>query len=274
MTARRSECPLPRRSALGVSLVEVLVALAVFAVNLLAWTAVLQLVFAIVRRIVALEAQVVEDVAFAEVCSTVALVPRFERAKPSLRVESAFGSISLRQSGVTLVEVLVAAAIGLVILLLVAAAVAMASRSSGAVLVASEATVVRIVMPALLHDVVGAAGRGLDVGAYPEAPCGVAVEDGGRRLVLNYVDGGEYVEEHLFASFDGAGRPALYLRRLPHPRQPWVEDVTGLSVAVVDGAGSAWEHWVRLEVEHRALERPLVVAVPLLHHPCVGEAGP
>ena len=252
-----------------------LVALSVLAINLLAWTAALQIVFAIARRIALVEAQVTEDMALAEVCASLVVArPRLARRHHPVRADAAADSRRRRRAGLTLVEVLVAAAIGAAVLTLVAASVAMARRSTGAVLVASEAAIVRLALPAVLFEVVGAAGRGLDAVAEPLAPCGVDVEDGGRRLVVRYVERGEHVEEHLFAAADAARRPALYLRRLPHPRQPWIEDVTSLHVRIVDGAGSAWAHAARLEVEHRALEQPFVVSVPLTHHPCIGGTVP
>ena len=262
----------PGACSRGASLVEVLVALSVFAINLLAWHAALQLVFAMLRHMGMIEAQAAEDIAFVGLCVSAAIPPRLAPRRGVFDAAGVVRHVGVRRAGLTLIEVLIAVAISMILLGLVAASVAMARRSTAVSLAVAEAVTVRLVLPALLHDVIGVAGRGLGDGA--ENACGVSVKDDGRRLELRFVEQSVHVEEHIFAARDGAGRPALYLRRLPHPRQPWIEDVTGFSVVEVDHNDATWVRAVHLVVEHASLDAPLRVAVPLLHHPCVARSVP
>ena len=256
----------------GVSLVEVLVALAVFAINLLAWQAALQLAFAMLRHIGAIEEHAAEDMAFAALCLSAAVPPRLTRRRGVIDAACEVPHVGSRRAGFTLIEVLIAITIATIVFGLVAASVVMARRSTAVSLGVSEAVTVRLVLPAVLHDAVGVAGRGLGVGA--DTACGVTVEEDGQRLVLRFVEQSVNVEEHVFAALDGAGRPALYLRRSPHPRQPWIEDVTSFSVVAIDVNDAMWTAAVLLEIEHAALDAPLRVSVPLLHHPCITWSAP
>jgi prepilin-type N-terminal cleavage/methylation domain-containing protein len=158
----------------------------------------------------------------------------------------------MRRRGLTLVEVLVALAIGSLVLSL-AAATGHASRRLGATIDARAIAGQRATaVPQLIGGALGLAGRGLD-------GCGLHVADGGGRARLLGVDLGDAAPEtvEIFAGLDGGGRPALYHRTLPHARQPWLEDVTGFRVLAgraEDGTWRAIDHdavtrWTALRVE-------------------------
>ena len=265
MMARRNSIVVTRGRLSGVSLIEVLVSLTVFTINVLAWQAMLHLVLTLLGSMSMLEAQAVEDVPFETLCGS-AVMSRWRPRSVNLTTMMVT-SAGPRRRGLTLVEVLVALAIAAMILGLLMGSLAMARRSSSTALARSEAIVVRLNLPTLLIDVIQVAGRGR-VGRDP-TQCGIEIADAGRRLILHHDEHGHTFTDEVFAARDGVGRPALYLRRVPHPRQPWIEDVIGFVVNAVDDFDSGWVRALHVEVEHVAHDGPLRIVVPLLHHPCV-----
>jgi prepilin-type N-terminal cleavage/methylation domain-containing protein len=174
--------------------------------------------------------------------------------------------------GLTLVEVLVALAIGTLVVGL-ASATSLSSRRMNAVIDARAIAGQRsTAVPQLVGGALALAGRGID-------GCGLQILDGGRRVRVRGVDLGDTVPStvEVFAGLDGGGRPALYHRTLPYVRQPWLEDVVGFEVvAARDGEGlwrevthDATTRWTTLRVtlswsdnDVRTYERPLP------HAPC------
>ena len=151
----------------------------------------------------------------------------------------------MSRRGLTLVEVLVALAIGLLVLSL-AAATSQSSRRVYAAIDARATVGQRVTaVPLLVGGALALAGRGLD-------GCGLHVADGGLRARAYGVDrdGGQPETVEVFAGLDGGGRPALYHRTLPHARQPWLEDVTGFRVLAGRDEEGAWR-----PLEHDAVTR-------------------
>jgi prepilin-type N-terminal cleavage/methylation domain-containing protein len=160
----------------------------------------------------------------------------------------------MRRRGLTLVELLIALAIGSLVLSL-AAATGRSSRRLGAAIDARAIAGQRATaVPQLVGGALGLAGRGLD-------GCGLEVTDGGGRARLLGVDVGGAAPEtvEVFAGLDGGGRPALYLRTVPHARQPWLEDVTGFRVLAGRDADRGWR-----PIEHDAVTRWIGLRVELL----------
>lgn len=241
--------------AVGLTLVEVLVAVAVLMINLLGWLGTMQLIALLLRGtaqlLVSLEAL---DVSAFCPLALLGLPPRWR--------------CSGRRAGVTLVEVLVALALTGLVFSLLAAAFGSTARFARAAMAAGEERSLRLAVPALLQQAIEVAGRGVSEG------CALSVHAGAGLLALRHTTaGGVLVADEVFAAVDGGGRPALYLRRLPHPRQPWLEDVTGFRVLDVEGDESGRVVAVLLELHHPAFEQALVVHVPLPHRPCL-EAAP
>jgi len=237
--------------AVGLTLVEVLVALAVLMINLLGWLGTMQLIALLLQRTAQLLASL-EALDVSALCplALLGLPPRWRRSGP--------------RTGVTLVEVLVALALMGLVLSLVAAAFGSTARFARAAVAAGEELSWRLAVPTLLQQAIEVAGRGVS------ESCALSVQAGGGLLALRYTSaGGVLVADEVFAAVDGGGRPALYLRRVPHPRQPWLEDVTGVRVLDVEADGSGRVAAVRLELRHPALAQALVVHVPLPHRPCL-----
>ena len=260
-----------RRADVGLTLVEVLVALAVLSINVVGWVATVQLVAALLQRSAQLLASI-DAIEVTHACSLSLLAIPWKRlasmGRPAsdavLRLRSLCRS---PQAGLTLVEVLIALTLAALVFTLVAGSFASTSRFSRAGLERGDALTVRLAVPTMVRQAIEVAGRGL-----PEA-CGLRVGAGGPRVAVTYRhrDGSVVVDE-VFAGLDGGGRPALYLRRVPHVRQPWIEDVTSFVVHDLhldaDGRVAALE----AQVEHRALDTPLTVHVALPHRPCLEEA--
>ncbi len=262
-----------RRSA-GFGLVEIMVALSIVAINVVGWTATLQVVLTLVRRIGELGSGLDPAAVAGAACGLGCLVPRAAPAGagPASRRARRRPWRRVRR-GVSLVELLVAMAVGATVLAGLAAATAATGRAARGANQVVDAATVRSALPALLREVVETAGRDM-----PDA-CGLDAAAGASRLVFRRALGdGSIVVDEVFAGFDGGGRPALYLRRVPHARQPWVEDVTAFTVERVQTTVDTTAERVRVErvvvrVAHAALEAPLEVAIALPHRPCL-EAHP
>ena len=172
----------------------------------------------------------------------------------------------------TVVEVLVALAIGSLVLGL-AASTGLAARRVGAVLDERAAATARTTaVPQLLAWAIGRTGRGTD-------GCTATVAADGRLWRGTAVDLGDAVPTtvEVLAGVDGAGRAALYHRTLPWARQPWLEDVAAFAVLegrVADGGWRAWAadgatRWDGVRVALTWIDGEVrTYEVPLPHRPC------
>ena len=178
----------------------------------------------------------------------------------------------MRRRGLTLVEVLVALAIGSLVLSLATATGQSSRRLSGVIDARAMAGQRATAVPILVAGALTLAGRGID-------GCGLHVAESGLRARVHGVDLGDAAPEtiEVFAGLDGGGRPALYHRTVPHARQPWLEDVTGFRVLAGrdhEGAWRALEHdavtrWTGVRVELTWTDRDVrVYEVELPHAPC------
>jgi prepilin-type N-terminal cleavage/methylation domain-containing protein len=179
---------------------------------------------------------------------------------------------AVTRAAFTLVEVLIALAIGSLVLGL-AGATSVAARRVGAVLdQRATATARTTAVPQLLAWALGDAGRGLDA-------CAITVLDDGGRWRSSAVEPGEAVAttSEVLAGQDGGGRPALYHRTLPWARQPWLEDVVAFGVLeALDEAGTwrtvahdATTRWRAVRVELGWSDGDVRrYEVPLPHAPC------
>ena len=248
----------------GVTLVEVLVALAVLAVCFVGWSGALQVAVTLLRRISELSSSW-DSIDVVALCALASLVPY--RPPLQCRHDRLRATRQRRCAGLTLVEIMVALGLSVLVLILLSATVAGSVRLTRTALVSAKAILVEEAVTTLLVGVVAAAGRGLT------SVCGLASTAPATRIVLRHaLYEGTIVEDEVFSALDSGGRPALYLRRAPHPRQPWFEDVTGFRVLGItfDAVGRAER--VQVEVTHIALEVPIEIDIPLPHRPCV-EAG-
>lgn len=162
------------------------------------------------------------------------------------------GAPASSSRGLTLVEVLVALAIGAVVLTAASGSLVSTARFSAAVEARGVDAQRRTAVPLLLRALMGSAGRGRD-------GCGLEVAEGGRRLRLAGRPQGEasVVTTELFSGLDGGGRPALYHRTVPHARQPILEEVSAFAVVAGRDQGGAWRavdhdgatRWTALELE-------------------------
>ena len=171
--------------------------------------------------------------------------------------------------GVSLVELLLVLAVATMVLGGLAATLATASRVVRGTTQAVDAAAIQAVLPTLLRSLVETAGRGMS------SACGLTANKGSGRLAIRRaLTDDSIVVDEVFAGLDGGGRPALYLRRVPHARQPWVEDVTEFSVERVDIVAGSMPETARVKrvvvrVRHDALEQPLDVEIELPHRPCL-----
>jgi prepilin-type N-terminal cleavage/methylation domain-containing protein len=174
--------------------------------------------------------------------------------------------------GLTLVEVLVALALGSLVIAL-ASASSVSSRRMNAVLDARAVAGQRsTAVPQLVGGALALAGRGVD-------GCGLQVLDGGRRVRLRGVDLGDALPStiEVFAGLDGGGRPALYHRTLPYVRQPWLEDVVSFEVVAAKDEDGVWRslvhdastRWTALRVTLSWTDNDVLTCErPLPHAPC------
>ncbi len=175
--------------------------------------------------------------------------------------------------GFTLVEVLIALAIGTLVLGLAAATTASARRVNEVLETRATAMARTVAVPQLLVGAIGRAGRGID-------GCGLEVLDAGLRVRSTAIDAGDEVATvvDVLAGIDGSGRAALYHRVQPYPRQPWLEDVGTFVVREVRDETGSWRiptpdgatRWTGLRVEVGWLDgdvRAYDLALP--HAPCL-----
>ena len=172
----------------------------------------------------------------------------------------------------TLVEVLVALAIGSLVLGL-AASTSVATRRLQTVLDArATATARATAVPQLLAWAIGRTGRGID-------GCAATVTSEGRLWRGTAFDPGDATATtvEVLAGVDGGGRPALYHRTLPWARQPWLEEVTGFAVLAASEADGTWRAWTADgTIRWSAIRAELTwtdgdvrtYEVPLPHLPC------
>jgi prepilin-type N-terminal cleavage/methylation domain-containing protein len=254
-------------SAGGFTLVEVLVATLVFSLNAVALFATLMLALTLLRA-AALALEGLDALDLAQACGAAAsLVGRLGR--PTMAPVRSRAPRAPRR-GLTLVEVLVALAIGGVILLALGSFAAATSSGRRALEARSDRLLIDHGMRLLFEGDVTRAGAGL---AADE--CGLAIGAAGSRLDVWWRGSdGELHQIGYAAGVDGAGRPALYRRHHPHARQPWLEDVVALRVHVaerVDGGGLARAAALDVALDH-ATSDPSRWRVPLHHHPCEAPA--
>lgn len=178
----------------------------------------------------------------------------------------------MTRRGFTLVEVLVALAIGSLVLGLAASINVATLRLRALVDARATATARATAVPQLLSTAIGRTGRGVD-------GCAAAVANGGALWRGAAVEPGDAVATtvEVGAGVDASGRHALYHRTLPWARQPWLEDVTTFVVVEGRDAGGAWRAWtadgatrwsaVRMELHWTDGDvRTYDVALP--HRPC------
>ena len=178
----------------------------------------------------------------------------------------------MRRSGLTLVEVLVALAVGTMVVGLALVTGTSTRRLTTVLDARATAGQRQMAAPLLVSGALVQAGRDIE-------GCGLEVTDAGRRARVHGIDFGDDAPKtrEVFAALDGGGRPALYLRTVPHARQPWLEDVTGFAVHAARDSEGVWralEHdgvtrWIGLRVTltwRDGDERTYDLAVP--HAPC------
>jgi Tfp pilus assembly protein PilV len=256
----------------GVTLVEVLVALVVLTLNLLGIVSAFALTVRIAHTASAVLAEL-RDLRPEAACLAVLLGPvRLHR--PRRRHRSAADSGALRRArGLTLVELLTASAIAATVILALGAFAATTSRGASSVERRIDRELAEHGLELVFAGDVARAGEGLD-----PADCGIAIDHSGTRLDA-YRRTTPDEEEHVTytAGTDAQGRPALYRRTAPHPRQPWIEDVTSFTVEIPHvAAGTDPPRLVAVTVviTRRGDGEPLRWTVPLPHRPCLRELTP
>jgi prepilin-type N-terminal cleavage/methylation domain-containing protein len=178
----------------------------------------------------------------------------------------------IRQRGFTLIEVLIALAIGTLVFGIAAATTASAGRVNAVLEERTTAMSRTTAVPQLLIGAIGRAGRGID-------GCGLEVLDAGRLARTTAIEVGDEIASivDVLAGVDGAGRAALYHRTSPYPRQPWLEDVTAFNVVEARDQMGEWgallpddtTRWTGLRVEVAWLDGDVrTYDVPLPHAPC------
>lgn len=183
----------------------------------------------------------------------------------------------MTRSGFTLIEVLVALALGMLVLGLAGATVVGAERFHDVLEERATAMARTTAVPQLLGGAIGRAGRGID-------GCGLSLLDEGRLVRATAVEASEPMPTvvDVLAGRDGGGRHALYHRTQPYPRQPWLEEVTAFTALEARDDVGDWRPWAAdgetrwssLRLEVAWLDGDVrVYDVPLPHAPC-SEAGP
>jgi prepilin-type N-terminal cleavage/methylation domain-containing protein len=242
----------------GLTMIEVLVALALLSINALAISGLWMLALDLTRRVETIT-HILEEGVTLPACAVMVTLP-FRRAQRQRRA---------RRAAFTVVEILVALALGGIVMTLAFSFWIGGLRTSAALTARALDQETRMAIPAILNDLVATAGAG--VGA-PD--CGLGVSADGRTLVLtrSEPDGTLRVDE-MFSGFDGGGRPALYLRHRPYARQPWLEEVTAFEIVSVRESLDGRLDAVELRVVHSGASRPIAVVVPLPHRPCLADGS-
>jgi prepilin-type N-terminal cleavage/methylation domain-containing protein len=249
------------RSTAGLTLVEALVALAVLGVQVTAMVAVLGLA-ARLLRLAAVELAALDAPDVLAVCGAVAGTTG-PRASPRSG-----------RRGFTLVEVLVALALTAVVASLMGAVVAVVAGAKGRAEAMIDRHLVAHGMRLAIAGDVARAGEGVSHGE-----CGLSVRDDRRAIDVALVDASGGTQRVTYvADVDGSGRPALYRRVHPHPRQPWLEDVRAFYVerleAAPGAASPARQLAIHVVLRHDALADPIAWRVALPHQPCLMESLP
>ncbi len=257
---RSCNTPLPR--SCGFTLIEILFALIILAINGSAVAASLALAASLVRAAGQILAAI-PDIDPALICSGACLVLRSPR-------QLTRSTPAARRLGLTLVEVLVAIAIAGIILSTLGGFTSSLVRGGRSLDTVMDRNLIDHAFRLVLEGEFGRAGEGLATGH-----CGLAIGSGGGELhVRRRGDGGE-VEHLVFsAGVDGAGLPALYRRQLPHARQPWLEDVNGFEVTPSGvGLGDRVQE-VQVELTVHGQDAPVQWRILLPHQPCLGVVLP
>lgn len=197
------------RDRRGLTLVEVLVSLGIVGLNVVGWMACLNVAIVLARRLVELSGD--DGSTGALLCAIAAVVGR----PTGVRAQCDSSRERHHSSGVTLVELLIAVAVGSVVVGLLIVWNIGSLRLVQAVGGRADAISTRTALETMLTTEVAAAGRSVG-----EGMCGLGVRDGGRQIVVRTGSGADMVTDLLFATVDTGGRPALFIRRIPHPRQP------------------------------------------------------
>jgi type II secretory pathway pseudopilin PulG len=265
---------LPRSAgAHGFTLVETLVAMMVLTVLGSGIAATLALVLSLLRSAAQMLSGL-DELTIETVCAAL-LIPTAHGAPPGPALPQHRASTARRRPasmGLTLVEVLIALAIGM---LLLAAAMSLLRIAHAGRATAEERIEAALVRQGLGRIVAGELARA--GGGLASNDCGLAVTTDGRQVDLWWRDGGEDHHVSLTAGVDGSGRPALYRRRHPYPRQPWLEDVTAFAVIAQAADARDTDRIAALTVEATVLGTrgwPQRWSVALPHRPCLREVPP
>jgi hypothetical protein len=245
----------------ALTLVEVLVALLLVGLNGAGLVAGLILALTLFGRAAEL-LHGLDTLSVGAACGLALLPPHVGRARSRLGTRE--------RRGLGLVELLVALAVGALVLTLLAALVRVQAATRGALEERAEWSYAQHGLRLAVEAEVATAGARLGAGE-----CGMAQRSGGAVLELSRRGAdGALALVTLEAGRDGAGRPALYRRLHPHPRQPWLEDVTSFHVTSFEVAPDAPERLaaVNLELRHeRGGELRWRALLP--HQPCVVPGG-
>ena len=248
----------------GVSLVEVIVAVALLGVQLVAWTSVFRLIAMLTSMSETLFTSGFDD--SGGVCLlTFALAPLSRSvSRAGLNVPRLGRSLRQRH-GISLVETLLAFALAVLVVGLTLVAASGYRRSAVRIESVHDALATRSAIPIMVRDVLAVAGASLPFGV-----CGLHVSPGRDRIAVEYRDvTGQGRSLEVFADLDGSGRPALYLRRPPYSKQPWIEGVTSFHVDVPESSHGDRIRAVSARVEHVVLGDAIDFRIEMPHRPCV-----
>jgi type II secretory pathway pseudopilin PulG len=257
----------------GFTLVETLVAMTVLTVLGSGIAATLALALSLLRSAAQMLSGL-DELTIDAVCGSL-LVPAVQVARPVTTVAPSRVAQARQppaSGGLTLVEVLVALAIGMLVLAAGMSLLRIAHAGRATAEDRIESALVQQGLGMILRSELARSGGGLD-----SDECGVAVTPDGGRLDLWWREGTEDHHVSLMAGVDGSGRPALYRRRHPHPRQPWLEDVTAFAVISLEADARDAGRIAALTLEASVHGRRAGAErwrVELLHRPCLREVPP
>jgi type II secretory pathway pseudopilin PulG len=240
------------REGRALTIVEVLVALALFGVHAAALVAALVLSLSLV----AAAGELLRGLESGDAAAACALLV----GRPLRR----------QRAGLTLVETLLALAVALLTLTALAALVRMHVLTSGTLEDRAESAYAQHGLRLAVEGEVATAGAWLG-----EGECGVARRDAGHALEFARRGGdGSLTLITLAAGRDALALPALYRRLHPHPRQPWIEDVTSFSVVALEPVPGAPQRVAAVHLDLRHARAGAVRwRVPLPHEPCLVPGG-